>query len=89
MAAGAGEAGQAMTDYRTVAYKGCTIAETGNWTSDHRGRNLALYAISGRYEKAAGLRPFITSIREAREWISDNDAMAAASRLWKAPQDDF
>ncbi len=49
-------------------YKGCTISAT---TQRLANTGQTLYAISGRFEKTAGLRPFLPSIRAAREWISE------------------
>jgi hypothetical protein len=71
---------------KSVTYKGCTITETGSWTNDQRGRALPLYRITGRYEKAEGLRPFITSIKGARGWIADGDLQAEIRRSYPGPR---
>jgi len=58
---------------RVTTYKGCTITETPVKTFDTHGRTFPLYRITGRYEKAEGLRPFIRSIASAKEWIKNSD----------------
>lgn len=61
-------------------YRGCEIIRTNMTTTVRRtffGRDglkeqlRPIYAIRGRVNKPAGLRPFITSIAEAKEWIEE------------------
>ena len=62
-------------------YKGCTITRTGK-VCVIDGRRL--YAVTGRLTKAADRRPWLTTQREAREWIAqqalDPKAYAPSAR---------
>jgi hypothetical protein len=65
---------------KLYAYKGCIISRSNATTEVRRSTGVflhtyaaivPLYAIEGAVTKAHGLRPFITSIRAAKEYISD------------------
>jgi hypothetical protein len=47
-------------------YKGCTIVRTLTVCATD---NRRLYQITGRLAKEAGRRPFLTTLRDVREWI--------------------
>lgn len=52
-----------------MRYKGCTITRT-NITTDTPNGIRKVYAIEGAIDKAAGQRPFLTSIRAAKYYIN-------------------
>lgn len=52
-----------------MTYKGCTITRTETTTDTPHGIRK-VYAIEGAIDKPAAQRPFITSIRAAKEYIS-------------------
>ena len=59
-----------------MTYKGCTITRTNTSTSVRRGGKehyVGLLRIDGRLEKREGLRPLITTLADARQWINDQD----------------
>jgi hypothetical protein len=49
-------------------YKGHEIIKSNTQLANN---GLYLYAIDGRFSKEAGHRPFLPSIKAAKEWISD------------------
>lgn len=51
-----------------VTYKGHAIIRTETRKADSL---RPLYRIEGRYNKQAGERPFLTSQREAKDWIDE------------------
>ena len=53
-----------------MTYKGCTITQTETTTDTPHGIRK-VYAIEGAINKPAARRPFITSIRAAKEYIRD------------------
>jgi hypothetical protein len=66
-----------------ITYKGCTISRTNTTTTVRRriGNSLRtyeayvpLYEVEGTVTKPHGRRPFLTSIMEAKEYISDEIA---------------
>lgn len=52
-----------------MTYKGCIITRTETTTDTPHGIRK-VYAIEGDIDKAAGRRPFITSIRAAKHYIN-------------------
>ena len=61
-----------------MTYRGCTITRTTTTTNvvewfcgKARQSIRKVYAIEGAIDKPAGRRPFITSIRAAKEYIRD------------------
>ena len=61
-----------------MKYKGCTITRTATTTNVvewfggwERERTRKVYAIEGAVNKPAGMRPFLTSIRAAKKYISE------------------
>jgi len=63
-----------------MKYKGCTITRT-DITTDTPNGIRKVYAIEGAIDKPAGKRPFITSIRAAKEYISNCINIDKAIRL--------
>ena len=63
----------------TTRYKGCTISRSNASTSVLRSNGglanwevtVPLYDIKGAVIKPHGLRPFLTSIAEAKQYISE------------------
>jgi hypothetical protein len=64
----------------SISYKGCTISRTSTSTSVLRSYfgslnthevYVPLYEIEGAVSKPRGLRPFITTIADAKDYISD------------------
>ena len=53
-----------------MIYKGCIITRT-DITTDTPNGIRKVYAIEGAIDKPAAQRPFITSIRAAKEYICD------------------
>lgn len=53
-----------------MTYRGCTITRTETTTDTPHGIRK-VYAIEGAIDKPAARRPFITSIRAAKEYIRD------------------
>ena len=53
-----------------MIYRGCTITQTETTTDTPQGIRK-VYAIEGAIDKKAAQRPFITSIRAAKEFIND------------------
>tara|TARA_R100001230_G_C5680719_1_gene187601 strand:- start:782 stop:991 length:210 start_codon:yes stop_codon:yes gene_type:complete len=51
-----------------MTYKGCTITRAPAWDTPHGIRKV--YAIEGAVDKPAARRPYLTSIRAAKEYIS-------------------
>jgi hypothetical protein len=77
-----------MTMSTSISYKGCTISRTNTSTSVLRSYfgslsthevYVPLYEIEGAVNKPRGLRPFITSIAEAKDYISE--ALDAAPEI--------
>lgn len=63
-----------------VTYRGCEFYPTTTTTDVGSGRTAPVWEVSGRYAKAAMRPPFLTSARQCREWIRDQDAVAEALR---------
>ena len=59
-----------MTKVIGMIYRGCTITQTEITTDTPHGIRK-VYAIEGAINKPAARRPFITSIRAAKEYIRD------------------
>ena len=59
-----------MTKVIGMIYRGCTITRTETTTDTPHGIRK-VYAIEGAVDKPAAQRPFITSIRAAKEYIRD------------------
>jgi hypothetical protein len=55
-----------------IAYKGCGIWRSSAMTSIGNQYRY-LYSINGRHSKPAEKRPFLTSIKSAKEWITGMD----------------
>ena len=53
-----------------MKYKNCEITLTTK-TTNRNNKIKYLYEITGRINKSYGLRPFIISIREAKEYINN------------------
>ena len=51
-----------------MTYRGHTITRTA---TIHANSGRPLYRVEGRYNKDAPRRPFLTSQREARDWINE------------------
>lgn len=65
-----------MEDDEMTIYKQHKITQTN---IRHAETLRPLYAIDGRYTKPAAHRPFITSLRDAREWINEQIAADEAA----------
>jgi hypothetical protein len=63
-----------------ITYRGCTIFRTD---VTHANSGRPLYAISGRLEKGPAPRPFLTSLRAAKEWINQHDMAAPNHPLYR------
>jgi hypothetical protein len=56
-----------------ITYRGCTIVRT---EAVHADTGRSLYAIGDRLSKGPA-RPFLTSVREAKQWIDEQDLVAS------------
>ena len=68
-----------------ITYKGCTIYRTDVRLSspNPRENTRQLYAISGRLTKGPAPRPFLTSERAAKIWITQQDGQAPHHPLYR------
>jgi len=72
----------------TTRYKGCTISRSNASTTVLRSNGslaswevtVPLYDIEGAVTKPHGLRPFITSIADAKRYITEKSLSRA--RIW-------
>jgi hypothetical protein len=67
---------------KTTTYRGCTLTETETTTDvtrtafGHRYQTVArVWGVSGRVQKSATARPFLTSAESAREYVRDELAL--------------